>query len=194
MKFSFVFKLVFCFLFSFNSLQSQTTISAEALQEDYQILEKSSSETKLKGDELQILKGKWAGKLTYLNYGDDKTLVDIPCAFEAVKKGKKVATKVVYDELDKNGNPMMAKNIFDIKKRGKLLQLNGKWNIVKVEKTGNELLIVGERSGTDNHRNADFRLTVRIQEGETASWKKEVRYEGTNEFFMRNVFNFKRTK
>ena len=173
MNFSIVFKLVFCFLISFNTLQSQTP-----------------SDTRLKGDELQVLEGKWAGKLTYLNYGDDKTLVDIPCTFEAVKKGKKMITTVIYKELDKKGNPMMARNIFVAKKGSKVLQLNGKWEVVKVQKTEEELLIIGESSGQDNHRNADFRLTVRIQKGEAATWKKEVRYEGTEEFFMRNVFSF----
>jgi len=41
MKFSIVFKLVFLLVFSFNSLQSQTTIAADDLQKDYKIIEKA---------------------------------------------------------------------------------------------------------------------------------------------------------
>ncbi|MEZ4887094.1 MAG: S41 family peptidase [Chitinophagales bacterium] len=155
---------------------------------------KTTTQYKLNGDELDVLEGKWTGKLTYLNFGDDKTVVDVPGTFEVEKVNGKFNTLITYDELDKEGKPMIAENVFGIKKGGKVLQLNGEWNIVKIEKTEGELLIVGERKGKDNLKKADLRLTVRLQNGQKASWKKEARYVGMKDYFMRNIFSFERVE
>ena len=133
----------------------------------------------------------WKGKLTYLNYQDDKTLVDIPCTLETNFRKKKLSTIITYDELNKKGKNMKNKSSICISKNGQYLFIGKeKWKIISNEKFKDQFEIVAKKRGKDNDRSSDLKLTLTIINGESITWKKDVRYDGTTEFFNRNQFSF----
>jgi len=133
----------------------------------------------------------WTGKLTYLNYADDKSHFSIPCTLETFYKKGKLKTVIVYDELDKKGKKMKNKSSFSISKDGKyFLMGNDKWKIISNEKANGNLKIVATKNGKDNEQKAEMRITFVLENMKSISWKKDVRYEGTNDFFNRNQFSF----
>jgi len=142
-------------------------------------------------NDLQLQINQWKGALTYLNYGDDKTKVKIPCTLSTNFEKGKLYTIIVFDELDKKGKKMKDKSSFSISKGGQYLLLGkDKWKIISNQKSKGRLEIVAEKRGKDNNRSADMRTTITIKEGQSVSWKKDIRYDGTTEFFNRNQFSF----
>ena len=86
---------------------------------------------------------------------------------------------------------MKDKNRISMSKDGKYLIFGkDKWKIVFNKKSKNNLEVVAQKRGKDNNRPSDFKLTLVIKDGESITWKKDVRYDGTTEFFNRNQFSF----
>ncbi len=76
-----------------------------------------------------------------------------------------------------------------IGKDGKMF--DGEAVIERTNLTDKTLKIVTEKSGPDNDKKALFRFTYLLSKT-SFSIKKEVKYEGTTEFFVRNEYNWKR--
>ena len=94
----------------------------------------------VKNTDLQIQNTLWKGNLTYLNYGDDKTLVNIPCTLETNFEKGKLSTIIVFDELDKKGKKMTDKSSIKISKDGQYLVFGkDKWKIISNKKSENQL-------------------------------------------------------
>jgi len=155
------------------------------------VLSSCGQQTLLKNTDLELQNTLWKGDLTYLNYGDDKTLVKIPCTLETSFEKGKLNTIIVFDELDKKGEKMKDKSSIRISKDGQYLVFGrDKWKIISNNKSKDNLEIIAQKRGKDNNRPSDFKMTLTIKNGKSIIWKKDVRYDGTTEFFNRNQFSF----
>jgi len=155
------------------------------------VLSSCGQQTMVNNSDLQLQNTLWKGNLTYLNYSDDKSNVKIPCTLETSFKKGKLFTMIIFDELDKKGKKMKDKSNISISKNGQYLFFGkDKWEIISNKKTKDNLEIIATKRGKDNNRPSDFKITLTIENGNSISWKKDVRYDGTAEFFNRNQFTF----
>lgn len=144
--------------------------------------------TSLTNDHLKVFEGKWTGNLTYLNYGDDKTLVTLPLEVDAefTERG----LKFVYLFTEPGGGIERRTDRFQLRKQG--VFYNGNWETVSTNVTDLENWEMELTSkGKDNNRAAEFRKTVVVTPGKIVVTKL-VKYKGTDEFFMRNKYIYER--
>lgn len=143
---------------------------------------------KVKIKDLQILTGaQWTGTLSYLDY-QTKKKVSIPSNLTVTQsKEDKLSWTFEYqypDEPKANSTEAAA-----ISKDGKMF--DGEAVVERTNLADKTLRIVTEKSGPDNDKKALFRFTYLLSKT-SFSIKKEVKYEGTTEFFVRNEYNWKR--
>ena len=147
--------------------------------------------TAVQNSDFATINQQWVGQLQYLNYGDDKSIVAIPCSLKTDFTKGKVNSIIEFDELDKNGKKMINKAKFYLSKNGKYFMMDKeKWEIISTENTAKTIQIIATKKGEDNGRSAEMKITWLLEKGKSLSWKKDVRYEGTNNFFNRNNFTF----
>jgi len=139
-------------------------------------------------DYLKVFEGEWQGTLTYLNYGDDETLVNLPVRMVAELHKGKLSFEYFYNEG--NGRTEKRKDSFRVK--GDKIYHNGKWSLESSEliDTAHWSLILTSK-GKDNNRPASFRKTVNVTP-ERIQVEKWVLYEGEQEYFMRNRHIFEK--
>jgi len=143
---------------------------------------------KMKIKDLQNLKGaQWTGILSYLDYGKN-TKVSIPSNL-TVTQSKDNKSSWIFEYQYPDEPKANSKETVTISKDGKIF--DGETVIERTNLADKTLRIVTEKSGNDNDKKALFRFTYLL--GKTNfSIKKEVKYEGTTEFFVRNEYNWKR--
>ncbi|MBO3697802.1 hypothetical protein [Roseivirga sp. E12] len=142
----------------------------------------------LTSDHLKVYDGEWNGTLTYLNYGDDKTMVELSVRMVATFTGEKLKFEYFYNEGD--GRVEKRKGMFQIKKN-KILY-NGNWTLDESEITDlSHWKLKMSSEGKDNNKKASFKQTVDVSP-ERIVYIKMVKYEGESEYFMRNRHVFER--
>lgn len=139
-------------------------------------------------DHLKVFEGDWMGNLTYLNYGDDETLVTLPVKLVATMNEKGLKFQYFYTEP--NGAIEKRNGSFQLKENKVIL--NGKWELVstKVDDMKNWTMEL-KSEGKDNNRKAQFQKSVVVTPQKITITKK-VKYEGSETFFMRNQHVFER--
>ena len=148
----------------------------------------SLNEARIKRDDLQILTGtQWSGTLTYLDYRSKKK-VSIPANLnvtpDAEDKWSWVFEYVYPDEPKAN-----SREIVRLSKDGR--SINGEVVLERISLPDNTVRFVTEKKGEDNNRSAVIRFTYLLN-AKSFSIRKEVRYEGEDQFFERNNFDWKR--
>ena len=131
------------------------------------------------------------GQLTYLNYSDDSSSETLNCELTtSVEKGR-LQIRVLFEEKNKKGKPYRHNSSLKISKDRKTL-LMGKesWKVLKSKKESSIVTLVVYKKGRDNNRDADMQMTVILNSNGKISWKKEVRYEGAEKLFQRNLYSF----
>ncbi|OEK04110.1 hypothetical protein [Roseivirga misakiensis] len=142
----------------------------------------------LTNQHLKVYNGEWEGSLTYLNYGDDETLVTLPMRVEAEHSEKGVEFKYFFTEP--GGRIEKRTDRFRIKKDK--IYYNGYWELESTDiKSLDEWTLELVSEGKDNNRKASFRKIVKVSADEITI-KKMVRYDGTDDYFMRNSYVFNR--
>lgn len=142
----------------------------------------------LTNDYLKVYDGEWKGNLTYLNYGDDKTLVTLPVRVEASFSEKGVEFKSFYTEP--GGRIEKRSHRFRIGKKN--IYYNGNWKMDSFEaKSLEQWTLFLKSEGKDNNRTASFKKIVEVSPNKITI-KKMVKYEGTEEYFMRNSYLLER--
>ena len=138
---------------------------------------------------LKVYEGEWQGKLTYLNYGDDKTLVDLPVRMVATFENDALSFEYFYNEGD--GRTEKRTGRFSIK--GQKIIHNGTWELEEADINNLEnwkLTLVSK--GKDNNRKARFREIVEVSKSriEVTKWVQYLDAD-TEDYFMRNrhIFN-----
>ena len=156
--------IVFIFLFSFENY-SQNTVTK---------------------DDIKILLGEWTGTLTYIDYSSNKPYT-MPANL-TVKQGKnenQLLLVIIYPKEPKANS----RDKIKISKNGQLL--NGK-TVKSNEKLSNGLTqITTEYSGKDNNKNALIRNVYIFGENQFEI-RKEVKFENSDEWLVRNEYNYNR--
>jgi hypothetical protein len=142
----------------------------------------------LQVDDLRRLTGtQWTGSLTYTDYRSNKK-VSIPSNL--------IVTQVAGDEMSwvfayeyPHEPKANSKHTLTITEGG--TRVDGRQVIERILLDADTIRIVTEQAGADNDRKALLRHTYLIAPSQF-SLKKEVRYEGTAEFFERNRYSWKR--
>ncbi len=140
-------------------------------------------------DHLKVFEGDWNGTLTYLNYGDDETLVDLSFTMQAVFDGKSLDFDYFYDE----GDGRIEKRTGKFSLKGEDIQFNGKWQVeeVLIESLDRWQLQLSSK-GKDNNRKAAFKQSVLVTPNRIEV-VKNVKYLDTDgDYFMRNRHVFTR--
>lgn len=135
--------------------------------------------------DLEMLEGEtFRGELIYLDYRSGNE-VSIPAALEVSRKSDTVwSLQFVYpEEPSANSTEELS-----LEKGGSVLASE---DVVERSETANGVRLVTERLGTDDDRKAWIRTTYMLAP-ESLSMRKEVRFDGEDEFFMRNEFRFSR--
>jgi len=130
--------------------------------------------------------GAWQGSLTYLDYTSNKPYT-MPVNLY-IEKGKNEYQVKLLLEYPKEPNANSSDKI-KITKDGTKIN-NAK--VVLVEKVSeNETQITTEYSGKDNNQKAIIRLIYGIG-GANLSIQKEVKFENTENWILRNKYNYTR--
>lgn len=135
----------------------------------------------------RLTRAQWAGTLTYSDYRTNKK-VSIRSHLTVTQSAEdKLSWVFEYqypDEPEADG-----KETVTISKDGTIIR--GETVVERTNLAGDAVRIVAEKRGQDNEKNALFRFTYLLGP-ESFSIRKEVRYEGTAEFFERNQYSWKR--
>ena len=137
-------------------------------------------------DDLKTIMGAWAGTLTYTDYGTNKPFT-MPANL-MVSQGKNNKQLILNIKYPKEPNAN-SKDKIRIAKDG--TQLN-KVDIKSKEVLPNgQVKIITQYSGKDNGKHA---LIKNIYTLGTAVFiiRKEVKFENSNDWFMRNEYNYQR--
>jgi hypothetical protein len=136
--------------------------------------------------DIQNLIGDWEGTLTYIDYTSNNPF-SMPSALE-IKSRKKNRKLILYYKY-KNEPKANSKSKFKISKDGS--ELNGKSIISRLKKTEGNIQIITEYSGKDGNDNKNAKIrNIYIIGVEKFVMRKEVQFEGTNDWIMRNEYNF----
>ncbi len=148
----------------------------------------SQQPAKITAADLQQLTGaQWKGTLTYLDYKSKKQ-VSIPANLTVTPTAQDARSwmfEMQYpDEPQANGRETVT-----LAPDGRTL--SGEAVLERTLLPDHTLKIVTEKTGPDNDKQATFRYTYLLSSN-SFSIKKEVKYEGTTEYFERNQYNWKR--
>jgi len=138
--------------------------------------------------DLRKLSGaRWTGTLTYLDYRSNKR-ISIPSNLTVTQAdGDENAWVFEYeypDEPKANG-----KQTLKLEEEGRVF--DGETVSERTSLDGGGFRLVTVKRGRDNDKDALFRFTYTL-DGAAFSVKKEVRPEGTAEFFERNLYSWRR--
>ncbi len=143
---------------------------------------------KIKSGDFKLLTaGQWKGKLTYQDYRSNKKVSILSNLTVTESNEDKLSWIFEYEYPDEP--KANKKSIVKISKDGKTFD-----DETVVERTNlpnKTLKIVTTKNGMDNNKPAVFRYIYLINK-KTFSIKKEVKYEGTQEFFERNEYSWNR--
>ncbi|NNF57336.1 MAG: hypothetical protein HKN04_03760 [Rhodothermaceae bacterium] len=144
------------------------------------------------------LNGDWVGTLTYTNYQDDASRVTLPLtATASVARDPSLDTdglRIVVSFTEPDGSSGGTRTTFltPLSDGSDVFGYDGeRWPLVQHLATDGLVQYVIERDDLDNNRLARIRHTITYQDGVLTD-QKEVRYEGTDAFFERNLFRFTR--
>lgn len=150
----------------------------------------AAAQGKVKAKELKNLAGNWSGELEYLDYSDGKSKVKLKLrAVNTVKDGR-VSQEIFY--VEPSGKEVKGGSVFSVSADGtQIVEEKMQWTITKnsYDKKTKTRTIIYETKWKDNDRNADLRETLIIGEKQF-SVTKEVRYENTTEYFVRNSHRY----
>jgi hypothetical protein len=129
----------------------------------------------------------WTGSLTYLDYGSNKKVSIRSKLTVTGVQGDEASWVFEYDYPDEpRAN---SKQTVTLSAGGAVI--GGEKVVERTVLGGGELKIVTERAGSDDDRKALFRYTYLLGPSSFAI-KKEVRPQGSAEFFERNQYSWNR--
>lgn len=137
-------------------------------------------------DDLKVLFGEWTGTLTYIDYSSNKPYT-MPANL-IVEQGKNENQILLINNYP-NEPKANSKDKIKISKNGELLD-NKKVNS-KEKLSDGQIQIITEYSGKDNNKNAFIRNIYIIGEKQFVI-RKEVKFENSDEWLMRNEYNYNR--
>lgn len=147
-----------------------------------------SSAPKIKSKDLQLVAGaQWTGTLTYLDYGKNKKVSIGSNLIVTQSADDKRAW--IFDYQYPKEPKANSRETVTISRNGKTI--DGETIIGRKKLDDGTLEIITEKTGEDDDKKSLFRFTYLIGK-KSFSIKKEVKYDGTTEFFVRNEYSWKR--
>ncbi|MFY8001632.1 MAG: hypothetical protein ACOVSW_23775 [Candidatus Kapaibacteriota bacterium] len=163
---------------------------------------------------LETMQGEWKGKLTYTDYQNDATQVTMDVWLKSSIEKNKLIKQFYYREPDgttkqqakSQDTTYIAKNGFALVESGYTLPFSilesttrqtkqsssttkDGVNTERSASASSEQRIVMETSDNDNNKPSTIRVTIDTTPHSMVI-KKEVKYNGTNSFFVRHTFNY----
>lgn len=145
-----------------------------------------SSDLKIVPMDLKIILGDWNGTLTYLDYSSGKPYT-LPANL-TVKQGRNEYELLLLNSYP-NEPEANSREKIKISEDGK--QLNKKHIKSKQRLPKGQIQIITEYKGKDNKRNALIR-NIYILAGKQFLIRKEVQFENSDTWIMRNEYNYLR--
>lgn len=139
-------------------------------------------------DDLRILIGDWTGSLTYVDYSSGQPFT-MPANVK-VEQGKNENQFILFYAYP---NEPKANNKEKVTISNKGSKINGNDLISSKSLNTDETQFTTESPGKDNNKKALIRNIYVVGE-ERFLIRKEVRFEGSEEWLKRNEFSFKRNK
>ncbi|MEL6442825.1 MAG: S41 family peptidase [Bacteroidota bacterium] len=138
------------------------------------------------------LAGGWTGTLTYTDYSDDTTqaTLTISASGRALRRGG-ARLGLRYVRADGSSSAMGTMTLRE--RRGQVEYGGEAWTELEREVRPDGFRLVLEREGEDNRRPATIRHTIALN-GDALTDQKDVRYDGTEVFVMRNVYRLVRAE
>ena len=141
-------------------------------------------------EQLTSINGSWSGSLTYTDYGDDSSQVQLLTKMTARWKSGKGVLKFYYTEP--NGKVIKGSQKLRLGETASEFYIGDLWSVTGfITKDSNNWTLTLEKEGRDNNRDASMRQIVELSDTRFRI-TKQVRYEGTKEFFQRNEYSFTR--
>ncbi|MET0623305.1 MAG: hypothetical protein ABW250_10025 [Pyrinomonadaceae bacterium] len=141
---------------------------------------------RVRPEDLRRLTGaRWTGTLTYTDYSSNKR-VTISSNLSVTERD---ATSWVFEYEYPKEPKATGKQSVTLARDG--ATLDGETVVERSELEGGQLRVVTEKRGTDDDRAALFRYTYLIG-ASSFSVRKEVRRDGDEGFFERNVYSWSR--
>jgi len=142
------------------------------------------SEYTVDPEDIEIILGDWTGSLTYIDYSSNEPYT-MP-ADVTVKQDKNKLTLNFKYPNEPNAN---SKGQISISKKGD--KINKEIVVSKRELSNEQLEIITEYDGKDNEKKALIRNKYIIGSKKFVV-RKEVKFENSNEWIMRNEYSFER--
>lgn len=154
----------------------------------------AQQKAKITNSFLLAMQGDWKGKLTYTDYQDDKSQTTMDVWQKSDLINNKLVKQFFYKEPDGNTKQKSAtQDTTYIIENGKKVVESGyklPFTIKKFTTKANvEKTVVMETLDEDNNKKSTIRITITLL-GNSMTIKKEVKYEGTKNFFVRHTFYY----
>lgn len=137
------------------------------------------------------MQGDWKGKLTYTDYQDDSTQVTMDVWLKSSITDNKLLKEFFYREPDgKTKQKAQSMDTTYIIDNGRRLVESGyksPFDIKNLIKERKKQIVVMETNDVDNEKPSLIRTTITVT-ASSMTIKKEVKYNGTNNFFTRHTF------
>ncbi len=163
---------------------------------------------------LESMQGDWKGKLTYTDYQNDATQVTMDVWLKSTIENKKLIKQFYYREPDgttkqkskSQDTTIIAKEGYALVESGYTLPFaiqeastketkqsskttTDGVNTAQSASASREQQVVMETAANDNNKPSTIRLTITTSPNSMVI-KKEVKYNGTNSFFVRHTFAY----
>ncbi|MEI7508205.1 MAG: hypothetical protein WCJ62_01935 [Flavobacterium sp.] len=174
----------------------------------------AQNKTKIPTGFLQAMQGDWKGKLTYTDYQDDKSQTTMDVWLKSELINNKLVKQFFYKEPDGN-TKQKAKSqdtTFIINNGSKLIETGYKHPFIIKDFTAKESeesskkttggittksslnamqeqIVIMETEDYDNEKLSTIRISIAITKN-SLTIKKEVKYNGTENFFTRHTFYY----
>ena len=147
-----------------------------------------SSQT-ITSEDLTKIKGTWMGHLIYTDYSNDQTQVKLET--NLVADWKKNSGLLVFEYIEPNGKVVRGKQKIKLGKNSSQFYMDGEWRVIDFQKTEANWKLMLEKVGKDNNRDAVIQQELQVSAVDLTI-VKSVKYAGTDQFFVRNRYEFKR--
>lgn len=151
-------------------------------------ISESTNSPQIQRQDIENILGNWEGALTYLDYSSNKPY-SMPCniSVSEKKKNRKLIMQFEFPNEPKANN----KEKFKISKSGD--SINGNKIVSRKILQDNKVELITEYSGNDgNEGKAAIIRNIYNVSDKTLSFRKEVKFVGTEKWILRNEFNFKK--
>lgn len=145
-------------------------------------------------DNISQIGGQWTGTLTYTDYSDDISQSTLECVMKIEWTGNKATLSFGFTEP--NGKIVYDKNKLKVYANEKAVKYDGDKYFVdsfNVDSNTGDWGLVISTHGKDNRKPALIRQSI-IFDSHTLTLLKEVRYEDSEAYFVRNKYFFERSK